>query len=520
MKQLLTITSVLFFTVSFAQTWSDDVATIVYNKCASCHHPGGIAPFSLMTYAEAAPMASAMHDAIITDKMPPWPPDNNYQEYSHARSLSATEKTTMLDWLTGGALEGIAANTPPPPVFNDGAILGAGDLTVQIPTYMSKAQGGQDDYVCFSIPTTGLLQDRIVRAIEIVPGNREIVHHALVYIDETGTYVTDTIGGDCMGPDATLVGGYTPGSTPQVFPSGAGFKLGMNLPVGSNIVLGMHYPEGSYGLYDSTKVIFHFYPLAEVGVREVFAQDILQNWNLSIPPDQVSSFTAQYPPNGGIPIDISVLSVFPHMHLLGEKIKAYAIDPLGDTIKYANLPHWDFHWQDFYFFKHIQKTPTGSVIKGEATYDNTVNNPHNPSNPPVQVFAGESTTDEMFLVFFHYAYYLPGDELYDLESLMSIGLTELSNDNNAGWNVYPVPFTDQLTINNFELQAGDRVSLYVYDLQGKLVRQLADQKEISSDFTGFTWDGTTDQGATASKGTYFVSMNRNGAFSNTTILKN
>jgi hypothetical protein len=519
MKQMITLCCVFLSVGSFAQTWSDDVAAIVYNKCATCHHTGGIAPFSLMTYDEVSPMASAMHNAIINDEMPPWPPDNNYQQYSHARSLSPAEKTTMLDWLSNGFPEGNQANTPPPPVFNPGAILGTGDLTIQIPTYMSKAQGGQDDYVCFSIPV-GLAQQRTVRAIEIVPGNRQIVHHALIYIDGNGAYQTDTTGGDCGGPqDATLIGGYTPGSSPLVFPSGPGFKLGMDIPVGSNIVLAMHYPEGSYGEYDSTKVIFHFYPPGETGIRTVYAAPVLQNWLLSLPPNQVTTANAHYPNTGGLPIDISVLSVFPHMHLLGETMKAYALTPLGDTVKYVDVPHWDFHWQDFYFFRHIQKTPAGSVVHGRAVYDNTVNNPHNPSNPPVHVFAGESTTDEMFLVYFHYMYYQAGDELYDLESLMNVGLTDLSNDNSPDWKVYPVPFTDQVTIDHLGLQAGDRVTVYIYDQQGRVIRQLAVNREIDGSFTGFTWDGTTDQGAAAGKGHYFVSMNRNGSFSSTTLLK-
>lgn len=519
MKQIVVLASLLMTTVSFAQTWSDDVASIVYNKCATCHHDGGIAPFSLMTYGEVSPMAAAIHDEIVNDNMPPWPPDNNYQQYSHSRALEAAEKATFLAWLSNGTPEGNSANTPPPPVFNSGSILGNGDLTIQIPTYMSKAQGGQDDYVCFSIPAN-LAQNRVVRAIEIVPGNREIVHHALVYIDVAGTYQTDTVGGDCGGPqDATLVGGYTPGASPLVFPSGPGFKLGMQLPAGSNVVLAMHYPEGSYGMYDSTKVIFHFYPQGEVGIREVFAAPVLQNWSLSLPPNQITSATAQYPFNGGLPTDFSVLSVFPHMHLLGQSIKAYAVDPQGDTVKYVNVPHWDFHWQDFYFFRYAQKTPSGSVIKGEAIYDNTVNNLHNPSNPPVHVFAGESTTDEMFLVYFHYMYYQQGDELYDLESLMNVGLTELSNEKNGNWEVFPVPFTDQVSIDNSDLNAGDIVSLSVYDQQGKLIRVLADQETISTTFNGFVWDGNSNSGKPVMKGTYYLSLNRNGMFSSTVVMK-
>jgi hypothetical protein len=518
MKQLLLV----FILVSpsiFAQTWSDNVASIVYDKCSSCHHPGGIAPFSLMSYSEVSPMATAIYDAIATNDMPPWPPDENYQQYSHSRALSSTDKTTFMSWLSNGTPEGNPANAPAPPIFNSGSILGNGDLMLQIPLYQSKAQGGHDDYVCFSLPT-GLTQNRYVRAMEIVPGNRGIVHHALIYIDPTGSYQGDTIGGNCGGPpqSSTLIGGYTPGSTPLIFPSATGFKLGMSIPANSNLVFAMHYPEGSFGQYDSTKVILHFYPPGETGIREVYAAPVLQNWSLTIPPNQLSSFTAQYPASGGVPTNYSILSVFPHMHLLGKSIRAYAVTPINDTVKFADIPNWDFHWQNFYFFKHLQKVPTGSVLKGEATYDNTVNNIDNPSNPPVLVHAGESTTDEMFLVYFHFLQYQSGDELIDLEGLLSLGMQELIMDDD--WKIFPVPFTESVSIKPNQLKKGDLVSLAIYDYQGRLIRTICDKQTISTPFNGFEWDGLSENGAESKAGTYFISMICNGVSSSHPIIKN
>src|SRR3954465_4766806 len=115
MKQLLVLFGSLFSFGLAAQTWSADVASLVYTKCASCHHDGGIAPFPLMTYEDVVPMAAAMHDAIINGEMPPWPPNENFQQYSHSRALSLAEKTTILNWLTGGTPEGTPSQTPPPP---------------------------------------------------------------------------------------------------------------------------------------------------------------------------------------------------------------------------------------------------------------------------------------------------------------------------------------------------------------------------------------------------------------------
>jgi hypothetical protein len=526
MKINLFFASLFLSFMSFAQpTWSDDVAEIVYNKCAQCHHdPGGVAPFPLTTYAETSPMAAAMYDAIALDEMPPWPPNNDYQQYSHDRSLSDTEKTTLLDWILAGTPEGNPANTPPPPVFNGGTLLGQGDLQVQIPTYMSKALSNGDDYVCFAMPS-GLAQDRVIKAVEIIPGNREIVHHALIYIDPSGNSVTDSVGGDCGGPnsvDAKLVMGYTPGSTPLTLPDANPLKLGMTMQANSQVYFAMHYPEGSYGEYDSTKVIFHFYPVGETGVREVATEPVLQKWSMVIPPNQVSSFSTQYPSgSAGLPVDISILSVFPHMHLLGQDIQAYAIQPNLDTLKLIDIQHWDFHWQDFYFFKNIQKAEQGSILKADCSYDNTASNVHNPNNPPQTIYAGLNTSDEMFLVYAHYMAYQAGDETYNLDSLMNASTASiLENDQvESIFSVYPNPFSTGVKIYSPKMKSGDIISVYIYDLQGKLVRKLAQNATIDSNELMLEWNGRSDAGDEVDPGLYYMSINRNGELTNHRMVK-
>ena len=524
MKINLLFAFFLFSITSFAQTWSDDVSHIVYNKCSQCHNVNGVAPFPLTTYAETSPMASLMYDAIAQDEMPPWPPNNDFQEYSHDRSLSDTEKTTFLDWILAGTPEGNPANTPPPPVFNGGAILGQGDLEVQIPTYMSKALSNGDDYVCFAMPS-GLTQDRIIKAVEIIPGNREIVHHALIYIDPSGNSVTDSVGGDCGGPNsagAKLVMGYTPGSTPLTLPTASPLKLGMPMAANSQVYFAMHYPEGSYGEYDSTKVIFHFYPPGETGVREVITDPVLQNWNMVIQPETIAPVSAQYPSGtAGLPYNISLLSVFPHMHLLGQDIKVYGIQPNLDTLKLIDLPHWDFHWQDFYFFKNIQKAEQGSTLKAEGHFDNTSSNIHNPSNPPVTVYAGLNTTDEMFLVYAHYMLYQPGDETHNLDSLMNASTSSLLEETQGEsiFSVYPNPFSTGVNIYSPQMKAGDVLSIFIYDLQGKLVRKVAQNFTVDSNELLLEWNGQSDAGQEVDAGLYYISINRNGEMSNHRMVK-
>lgn len=521
MKSLLTILFASFYFVTFSQTWSDDVATIFYNKCAQCHHPGGGGPFPLTTYQEVNPLVSMITGSVTNDEMPPWPPNNNYQQYSHDRSLSAGEKTTVLDWIMNGAPEGNPANTPPVPTFQSGAIYGAGDLEIQIPTYMSKATVS-DDYVCFVMPSN-LPVDRVIKAVEIVPGNQEIVHHCLLYVDPIGGNVTDTIGGDCGGPGsqtASLVTGYTPGSTPMTLPDAAPLKLGMTMPANSEVIFAMHYPEGSYGEFDSTKVIFHFYPPGEPGVREVFSAPIIQDWTFSLPANQVTNISARYPPAPTtLPIDYSLLSVFPHMHLIGTSIKAYGIQSNLDTLKLIDIPEWDFEWQDFYYYKYMQKAEAGGYVEAEGVYDNTTANPNNPN--PVTVFAGLNTADEMFLVYMHYMPYLAGDELYNVDSLMGLSTLSILEENYgpSQFSLYPNPFNDGVNIYSNNVEMGDRVSVYVYNSQGQIIKRLMKTETLDKDELHIVWDGKNEQNEVTSGGLYFISINVNGVLTQHRVIR-
>ena len=497
------------------QTWSGEVAQLFYNKCSKCHHPGGLAPTSLMTYGEVSPMATIISQYITDEEMPPWPPDNSYQEYLHVRSLSSTEKSTILNWLSNGLPEGNSAATPPPPVYTNNTILGNGDLTVQIPTYMSKATAN-DDYVCFSVPTY-LTQNRIIKAVEVVPGNRQIVHHALIFIDPNGIEVTDTLDGLCASPSnasTKLVIGYTPGASPMILPSVSPLALGMDIGPGSNIYFAMHYPVGSYGEFDSTKVILHFYPPGTTNVRQISAAPLISNNNFMLPANQVTNLTAQYPTNGGVPTNFSVLSVFPHMHLLGTNIKAYAYKANQDTVKFVNIPHWDFHWQDFYFFRYIQKVSTGFKIKGEAKYDNTVNNPHNPNSPPLNVSSGFNTTDEMFLVYFHFMPYMNGDENYDLQELMSATLGDYMEEDLNGIVSYPNPFQENICIefkDPFEISD----QIFVYSSSGDFICKLDPIVGASK----VLWDGKNSNGQNVSNGAYYLSARIKGKAYSKKLLK-
>ncbi len=498
--------------VLFSQTtWSEHIAPIMYQHCTSCHRDGGIAPFSLMTYPEASVAAFAVADAVTEGAMPPWPPDTTYRRFSHERVLNADEIDLIVAWLAESTPEGDPALAPPPPVYSDdGFISLPPDLEIVMPVHTSQATMMSDDYSCFAI-TAGLLQDKKIRAFELVPGNPAIVHHALVFIDPNASYPTNT-SGNCMGPQDGLIGGYTPGAVPTVFPSdGEEFNLGVNLPAGSNVVLAMHYPHGSQGQTDQSRLRLWFYP-DEVPIREVTTTPVLQNWSFTLPPNEMTMVSAQF---STIPVDISLLSVFPHMHMLGKSIESHAVTPTNLTIPLIRINHWDFHWQQFYAFEQLVRIPAWSTLFGEGMYDNTVNNPHNPNNPPITVGPGLNTSDEMFLIYFQYLPYQQGDELIDLEPLTQMPVVTSVKEYTADspMRLFPNPARDFVNL-ELDIQQSDMVSVYLYDLQGRIVDRVLERQLLPAGAQQIVYS----IGDELTPGMYVFSINVGGAMSSARLV--
>jgi len=421
---------ILFFIpiICIGQTpnYSEDIAPIIYNKCLQCHHTNGIAPLSLENYIDAASNSGMIQHVTSTGEMPPWPPDTLYRNFSYENVLTFDEITKITDWIVAGVPIGDTALLPPKPIFSNNSILGGvPDLELQMPNYISNATSTADDYICFSIPT-GLIQNKKVRAIEVIPGNMNIVHHVLVSIDPfpNSTIVTTP---NCMAPPGDLIYGYAPGSLPITYPNGISGDFGVTLPAGSSISLGMHYPEGSFGELDSTKVRFYFYP-DNTNIREIETDFLITNWSFVLPPHQITAVDDSF---GPLSQDFSLMSIFPHMHLLGKDLECYAITPMNDTINLIRINQWDFEWQGFYFFEKFIKIPAGSIIYAKGNYDNTVSL----SNPnPTLVYPGDNTTDEMFVFGFQFLPYQEGDEDIVIQSDFILDISQNDNITNARLN--------------------------------------------------------------------------------------
>ncbi|HET6227239.1 MAG TPA: cytochrome c [Bacteroidia bacterium] len=194
MKKILPLIIALALTANLhAQLTYKDVAPVFYANCTSCHNGFGHGP-SFMNYTQTAALTIDIEDALNNNEMPPWSPDSTYKHFVGERFISATDKKKILDWIAGGAQKGDTTLAPKPPTYTQYQINATPDLELQIPLFTSNADA-EDSYVCFSLPT-GLTQDRILRAFEIVAGNAEIVHHVIANID-TAASTTDDLSGKC-----------------------------------------------------------------------------------------------------------------------------------------------------------------------------------------------------------------------------------------------------------------------------------------------------------------------------------
>jgi hypothetical protein len=203
----------------------------------------------------------------------------------------------------------------------------------------------------------------------------------------------------------------------------------------------------------------------------------LQNGPLFIPANTSKTFHAKF----NTPFNGSLISVAPHMHLIGRNITSYGVTPQGDTIPFIRINDWDFHWQGGYTFQHVQRIPSGTVLHAYATYDNTTDNPHQPSDPPQDVANGEATTDEMMLVYFAYMAYQAGDENILLDStLLSTSVTQLAANEMVGSiQAFPNPVQQWLEV-QFVLAEKTNVRIHIVDQNGKMLQIMNEQKDLTA----------------------------------------
>ena len=393
--------SILLAAPMFAQpplTFAHDIAPIIYQNCTPCHRPGEAGPFPLLTYQDVKKHAPEIADVTRRHFMPPWAPEAGYSDFSDERRLTDTQIKLIADWVSQGAPEGNASETPPLPKFTEGWQLGPPDMILEAQSAYALRASGPDVYWNFVIPVT-MKTMRYVRAVEIRPGDKRIVHHADLYVDRARSArrqeaaegqgfsgMDVVIDRPLSEPDDGHFLFWKPGSAPYVEPEGFAWRL----DPGNDLVLNAHLrPTGkpeqvrpSVGLYFTDEPQEKFPMLVKLE----------HDGALDIPPGNRDFVVSD---DFRLPMDVDVLAVYPHAHYLGHLLEGYATLPNGQRKWLIRIPDWDPNWQGAYHYKVPMFLPKGSVISMRYHYDNSSANPRNPNQPPRRVVSGNQATDEM-----------------------------------------------------------------------------------------------------------------------------
>jgi Flp pilus assembly protein TadD len=377
-----------------APTYAEHVAPILNNRCVQCHRPGGIGPFSLLTYQDVYRRADRIVRATSAGVMPPWLPDAGYREYLGERRLSDEEIAIIQNWFITGRLAGDTTNLVAPSFQQSPWQLGTPDLVVPIDAFEVEPHD-TDVYRNLVVPIP-VGERRYVQSVELRPGGPNVVHHARMMVDTTSSSrelaaQDSTPGFDGMeffsnaeNPDGFFVG-WTPGKVPFQNPIG----MAWSLDPGTDLVLQLHLPASDETQSVAPEIGIHF---AEGPPIRQPALLLLGSFDIDIPAGQNQYIvTDRYQ----LPVDASVLGLYPHAHYLAKTIEGYARLPNGMVEWLIRISDWDFNWQDEYRFVEPVNLPAGTVINMQITYDNSAANERNPSDPPARVVYGSKSTDEM-----------------------------------------------------------------------------------------------------------------------------
>ena len=375
-------------------TFTRDVAPIIYEHCAACHRPGGSGPFDLLTAADARKRARQIVDVTQSGFMPPWLPEPRHGEFSGERRLTADEKTAIKSWYEKGAPPGDPADLPPLPEWIEGWQLGEPDLVIRMEPAYELAAEGPEVFRNFVIPIP-VEQTRYVEAVELRPGNPRIVHHAVMRTDETFSSrlqaakdaemgFGDMNMGDALAPDGYLLS-WTPGHQPQPATPGYAWTLRPQ----TDFVLQLHLQPSGKPEPIQPMIGFHF---AERPPERHVAGIMLQTRDIDIPAGEPEhTMDDRYT----LPVDVEVLSIYPHAHYLGKRFDVWAVLPDGSREWLVKIDDWDFNWQDEYRYVRPLHLPAGTEIFLTLVFDNSEGNVRNPFWPPRRVRSGSRSVDEM-----------------------------------------------------------------------------------------------------------------------------
>lgn len=365
-----------------------DVAPIFQKHCVACHQPGQVAPFSLLTYEDAAKRAKQIAQVTQSGYMPPWKPVVGWGQFQHSRGLTLAEKYTLQQWALTGAQPGDLTKAPSIQPSESEWELGEPDAIVSYAGEIRVAATGPDEYRCLVLPSN-LTKDRWVRAVQFKPGNARLSHHAILYIDTRGLARQKERGYSCFGAPGFLptgaLGGWSPGNGAYVMPANTAVRL----RAGSDIVVQMHYHPTGKPEADAPRIALYFSNDAPTE----------QLWDLPLSSNRIDlpagSPRTVVTDDITLPVAVRVLGIIPHAHFLAKQVKGEAFLPDGRVLRLLYINDWDFNWQDRYYYQKPLLLPAGTRVRMTWVYDNSAANPRNPHQPPQRVTWGWGVDQEM-----------------------------------------------------------------------------------------------------------------------------
>ena len=366
-------------------TFSNQVSRILNQHCVECHRPGEIGPFSLTDYDEVTGWGDTILETVETGRMPPWNADPKYGHFRNSRLMSEADKHVLRDWVKAGMPLGDKSELPAPVEFSSGWQLSRQpDLVLKMrdrPFHVPAT--GTVEYQYFVVDPH-FAEDQWVSASQIIPGNRQTVHHCIVFVRPPDGSNVRGVG---------YLTGYVPGQRSFSLPPGYARKV----PAGSKFVFQMHYTPNGSEQDDLTQVGMTFVPEAEVS-HEVFTLLGIDQ-EFEIPPN-----ASDFPVHvnlGWFPKRAELLAIVPHMHVRGKSFQAMMRQ--GDTTEILlDVPRYDFNWQHVYELAKPIKLESIDKLEFTVRFDNSRKNPANP-DPTQTVYWGDQTWEEMAVGFFEVA---------------------------------------------------------------------------------------------------------------------
>jgi len=373
--------------------FTEHVAPIVFNNCASCHRAGEAGPFTLTSYRDVAKRGPFIAAVTQSRFMPPWHASPGEVEFEGSRRLTDEQIATIQAWVEGGMPEGDPANTPALPKFAKGWQGGEPDAVVEMTESFRVPPDGPDLYRYFVLDLP-LDEDKWVSAIEFQPGSRATSHHVLGFLMDGDDLEADSTGKKYKSVpgrnDRNRVISWAIGSNPRVFPK----DVAIRFKKGQKLVLQTHFHPSGKEEFDRSRIGLHF---AEV-------ENPRQYVEVLIPPGFGDSSGIAVPPGTDryslresfiLPVDVKAFSAFSHAHYLGKEFHLTAHLPGGESRTLLLIDDYDFAWQELYNFTDYVELPAGTRLESYVRWDNRAENPNNPYSPPQEIRWGPFSDDEM-----------------------------------------------------------------------------------------------------------------------------